>query len=342
MKRLTAVLTAVVVVSAANLSLGQRVEGIGNTLLTFTSETPSLGQDWLGLRVTTLPDDLRQKLDLPKEQGLVVREVVPDSPGAKASIKPDDVLVKAGDRPLKNYADILEAIRDAKKSGLALEFLRDGKTFEVVLKPVNRPSGFELPEGLQRDGAISKNPLAGQELHRAQLQRIRAELQGVQQRIAAINRELAELDQLSQTNPDRERLLRQMTAMKRAAAALTEVGRSEDAERLQREMRELSEKLKAVGGSGAGGPAGGAMIAPVPVLPGASPDSATQRAVVFLKNFSDGTEPPAAFPLQFKPGDSPAHPRQPDPAVADLRKQVEEMHRELNELRELIAKKKGE
>jgi membrane-associated protease RseP (regulator of RpoE activity) len=311
-------------------------------LISFTPDPASLGQDWLGLRVTTLPDALRQKLDLPKEQGLLVREVVPDSPGAKASIKVDDVLVKAGDKPIKSYGDILEAIRDAKKSGLALEFLRDGKTFNGVLKPVNRPSGFELPEGLQLGVESGTNPAADQDPHRAQLKRIRAELQGVQQRIGAINRELAELAQLGQANPDRERLLRQMTAMKRAAAALTEVGRTEDAERLQREMREMTEKLNATGGgSGAGGLGGGAMLMPSPGMLGAPPAGVAQRTFA-VKDLVAAIEPPAPFPLQFKPGFAPTQPQQPDPSIAELRKQVEQMHRELNELREFIAKKKGE
>ncbi|HEV2972931.1 MAG TPA: PDZ domain-containing protein [Pirellulales bacterium] len=340
MKRLTTVLMAFVLALFSNRLLSGQELDYDTTLLTFTSEPSSLGQDWLGLRVTTLPDDLRQKLDLPKEQGLVVREVVPDSPGAKASIKPDDILLKAGDKPVKTYTDILEAVRDAKKSGLALEFLRDGKTYDVVIKPVNRPSGFELPEGLQLDGgAISKNPLAEQQLHRAQLQRIRAELQGVQQRIGAINRELAQLDQLSQANPDLEKMMRQAAAMRRAADELAAAGRTEDAERLRREMRELSERINAATEAGPGGPLGGAMVFPNPGMLAAPPNGLAQRTFTVM-DLAAPIEPPAAVPLQFNRSLSLIQPQQPDPAVGELRKQVEQMRHELNELREFIAKKK--
>ncbi len=73
-----------------------------------------------------------------------MQQVVPDAPGDKAGIMVGDLLMKLGDKPLKSLADPLDAIRDAKDSKLTLTFVRDGKVFEVVVKPAKRPTGFGL------------------------------------------------------------------------------------------------------------------------------------------------------------------------------------------------------
>ena len=43
----------------------------------------------------------RKKLELPDDQGLTVNAVLPESPAAKAGIKAQDVILTAGDKPLK-------------------------------------------------------------------------------------------------------------------------------------------------------------------------------------------------------------------------------------------------
>ncbi|MGD0898790.1 MAG: PDZ domain-containing protein, partial [Thermoguttaceae bacterium] len=96
---------------------------------------------WLGLYVE------------PREQGLVIEHVMPDSPAAKGGLKPHDVLVKAGDKPLKNPADLIEAVQKAKETNVALEVLRDGKTQKITVKPAARPAEavvYNLGDLLQR------------------------------------------------------------------------------------------------------------------------------------------------------------------------------------------------
>ena len=49
----------------------------------------------LGLRVTTLDEDLRARLDLPaKQRGAVVIRVDPSSPGAAVGLRPGDLVVE--------------------------------------------------------------------------------------------------------------------------------------------------------------------------------------------------------------------------------------------------------
>lgn len=109
---------------------------------------------WLGLAVTPVSDSLRAQLSLPEGQGLLVENVLPGSPAAKAGIRQFDVLLKAGDKPLKETADLLGAIEKGKEGKLAIELVRGGKTQTVTATPEKRPGegpatseGGEGPEG---------------------------------------------------------------------------------------------------------------------------------------------------------------------------------------------------
>ena len=269
MKRSIAILAALILVPWSNAIAQDDLTDSGNLLLKYDPaladilavalaedrEAPS--EYWIGLEVAVPEDSQREKIklpkDLPADQGLIVQQVVPDAPGDKAGIKVGDLLMKLGDKSLKSLTDPLDAIRDAKDSKLLLTFVRDGKTFEVIVKPTKRPDGFGLhgPEQKNDMPKLGGPPLKATFAPPADLQKIRAELAEIQQRIAIVNRQLAEL-QTSQANPDREKIIRQIVALKRAAAELAEVGRTDDADRLKQEIRKLSEQMKALGEPGGG------------------------------------------------------------------------------------------
>src|SRR5690349_17086935 len=54
-------------------------------------------QYWIGLLGGTIPPDhmLRAQIDLPENEGLLVQNVMPNSPASKAGLKQFDILVKA-------------------------------------------------------------------------------------------------------------------------------------------------------------------------------------------------------------------------------------------------------
>jgi beta-lactamase regulating signal transducer with metallopeptidase domain len=94
----------------------------------------------LGVQVTSPSPALVDQLDLPKGQGLVVEEVLPESAAAKAGIKPHDVLLEINGKAVpdkgEELAKLLEGIA-AKKSVEAV-VLRKGKKETV--------KGLTLPE----------------------------------------------------------------------------------------------------------------------------------------------------------------------------------------------------
>jgi S1-C subfamily serine protease len=71
-------------------------------VLVVTDDTPPLGEYWIGIALGELPEVVKQQLQI--ENGLVVEDVLPDSPAAKAEFKKFDVLLKAADKPPKKRA----------------------------------------------------------------------------------------------------------------------------------------------------------------------------------------------------------------------------------------------
>ncbi len=325
------------------------------------------GEYWIGLQVAVPDESQRKKLnvpnDQPQDQGLIVQQVVPGTPGDKAGVKAGDLLMKLGDKPLKSLADAVDAVRDTKDSKLLLTFIRDGKVFESVATPAKRLIGFSLygpdypKSAAGSNEASAKAADAVRKVERvlelrwaesvpsSELQKIRGELAQVNQIIAHVNSQLAQLES-SQANPDRERLTRQIAAMKKAASELLEVGRTEDADRLKEEIRKLSEKLKALGQPGAGdAPPKRAFVAPQPTplvveLDNRDAASATQRAMAFLQRAQ--TEVPAAVPPEVRRAMVIQRTEPDGPAVSDLRKQIEDLRREMKELRDTLSKSKAE
>jgi hypothetical protein len=111
------------------------------------------GKYWIGIVLGELPELARKQLQL--EYGLVVEDVVPDSPAAKAEFKQHDVLLRAGEKQLlKQPADILQAVEAAEETELELTVLRAGREQTIKVTPVKRPE----PESTQAPAGGAQSP----------------------------------------------------------------------------------------------------------------------------------------------------------------------------------------
>jgi len=97
------------------------------------------GEYWIGVEAGEVPEALRAHTTLPKDRGLLVEQVYPDSPAAKAKIARHDVLLQAGDKPLRQLSDLVEAVQAAQGKKLVLEAVRAGKTIKLEVTPEKRP-----------------------------------------------------------------------------------------------------------------------------------------------------------------------------------------------------------
>jgi beta-lactamase regulating signal transducer with metallopeptidase domain len=97
----------------------------------------------LGIRVSPPSDALADQLDLPKGQGLVVDQVMPDQPASKAGMKTNDILLEFNGKPVpNNVAEFVRSLQEVKP---------DAKVDAVVLRKGKKETikGMTLPEEKQ-------------------------------------------------------------------------------------------------------------------------------------------------------------------------------------------------
>ncbi|MCK9329964.1 MAG: Do family serine endopeptidase [Candidatus Cloacimonetes bacterium] len=89
----------------------------------------------LGLRLETLGSDLARRMNIEAESGLIVVQVTPNSPAAKAELRPGDVIVEINRITVNSVKDYEDAVSKAEKDELKVILLyvqgRDG-SFKFV------------------------------------------------------------------------------------------------------------------------------------------------------------------------------------------------------------------
>jgi len=105
------------------------------------SERPELPKHWIGILGGPVSDELRAQIDIPENQGVMVRQVVPGSPADKAGLKSFDILLKANDTNLADVRDLTSLVRSQGENGgkITLDVLRRGEHESVTLTPESRP-----------------------------------------------------------------------------------------------------------------------------------------------------------------------------------------------------------
>jgi membrane-associated protease RseP (regulator of RpoE activity) len=113
---------------------------------------------WLGVQVAGLPEVAKKQLAI--EDGLAVEDVTDGSPAAKAQITKYDILVQAGDLPLKNTRDLVKAVDASQGKELTLMIVRDGKKQAVKVIADRRPQSerAELNVEAVKRKIASQNP----------------------------------------------------------------------------------------------------------------------------------------------------------------------------------------
>ena len=108
---------------------------------------------WLGVSCTELGDDLRDELKLDEAKGVVVMDVVPDSPAAKAGIASGDVITSLNDTPVQDPRELARKIGTmAPGASVKLGVVHNGQNKTVTLTLGSLPNDKQASnEPNQRD-----------------------------------------------------------------------------------------------------------------------------------------------------------------------------------------------
>ena len=91
---------------------------------------------WIGADVQALSPDLSAALGYPKQAGVAIAAVEPDSPAAQAKLQSGDVLLKFGDDAETNARSVMRSVVTSQAGqAVPVEIWRDNKTMTVQVTP---------------------------------------------------------------------------------------------------------------------------------------------------------------------------------------------------------------
>ncbi|HEV7226320.1 MAG TPA: PDZ domain-containing protein, partial [Pirellulales bacterium] len=161
-----AMLAAAMLFRGAVLHAQQPGGGVRDLPVDQTGEKPEQAVTfWIGVASERAPEALRAQLNLPEDQGVLVKRVVEGSPAAKAGLARFDVILSIDDQGIGSVKELSKAVKQSQGKELSVRYLRPRKEATVTIKPAERHEqaggGFDslfMPAG---DRASLQNWLRG-------------------------------------------------------------------------------------------------------------------------------------------------------------------------------------
>jgi len=102
---------------------------------------------WIGVEPRDLTPEFAQNFGLAVHQGVLITGVLRGGPAALGGIKPGDVVVKVGNAPVANTAQLLSAVAALKpRSQAVIGVQRGDQALQVTLTVVQRPKARQLQQ----------------------------------------------------------------------------------------------------------------------------------------------------------------------------------------------------
>jgi Do/DeqQ family serine protease len=96
---------------------------------------------WIGVEPRDLTEELADSLGLPVRAGALITGVLQDGPAARAGLRPGDVVLKLGNRAVRNAGDLLAAVTAlAPDSAVAVTVQRGKQALELKVQLSQRPA----------------------------------------------------------------------------------------------------------------------------------------------------------------------------------------------------------
>jgi len=95
---------------------------------------------WIGVEPRDLTPDMADTLRLPVRSGVLITGVLRDGPASSGGIQPGDVVVRIGERPVGNTAELLSVVAALPPgTSTAIGVQRGNKALDLTVKVAQRP-----------------------------------------------------------------------------------------------------------------------------------------------------------------------------------------------------------
>ncbi len=99
---------------------------------------------WIGITYSKVTDEMVASLKLPDTSGVIIQEVVANSPASKAGLRQNDVIRAIDSTPITKMENLRQIVQQKQVGDqITLTVLRDGQTLTLSLILAEMPS--ELP-----------------------------------------------------------------------------------------------------------------------------------------------------------------------------------------------------
>ncbi|MCL4201480.1 MAG: PDZ domain-containing protein [Pirellulaceae bacterium] len=134
------IITAASICSAVVATAGDEPAVVAEARVTVQAGQPvaAPSDHWIG--VLGMPADEVLKLHLKIDGGLVVQDVVAESPAAAAGVQKYDILLKFNDAAISDLETLAAAIAESRDAEATLAVIRAGKQRSLKIKPAPRPA----------------------------------------------------------------------------------------------------------------------------------------------------------------------------------------------------------
>jgi len=113
-------------------------------------------RSWLGVYIQEVTPEIAEQFDLTEAKGVLVGDVIKDSPAEEAGIKRGDIITKVNDEEVNSPEELQDKIRDIdidKKANI--EVVRDGKTINFIVKIGEMPTVEEESSEFPKEKVFS-------------------------------------------------------------------------------------------------------------------------------------------------------------------------------------------
>jgi serine protease Do len=100
---------------------------------------------WLGVSIQPVTDEIAKAMHLPKAEGALVAQVLPDSPASKAGVQPGDVITSFDGQRIAKAGDLPRLVAATKVGSTGtLEVLRNDKPMTLSLQIAEMPGNEQV------------------------------------------------------------------------------------------------------------------------------------------------------------------------------------------------------